>query len=367
MIQLGATFEAARRETHPIRAAAWLYQQLFRISPFERDNGRAIRLVVSGVLENAGYPALVIEPARLGDLLDALVECERAADTSADQLSALEHATPLGDLLAACLAATGARVLAVARGEDLEAHELPAAVARGQAESLAKLLESGDVSWRVTAGRQVRVLFDRVHALAQALPCAGPLYSIELESGEVVPGHRVAGSGLARALPVGDAGVVGLVQLSILPSQETPGLTFPAPRRMRLAVAASQMGLHVVTQWDEERPARSDGPADGEAWALDVLNAALTRSVDAKRKAYELAILDANLGRDEQRKIRRTLRLQREQPLPPTRPMEPVPANSPLLDTVVAAAPPASERVTRRILATEGLEGLTSSEPPLEF
>ena len=74
----------------------------------------------------------------------------------------------------------------------------------------------------------------------------------------------------------------------------------------------------------------------------------LTRSVDAKRKAYELAILDANLGRDEQRKIRRTLRLQREQPLPPTRPMEPVPANSPLLDTVVAAAPPASERVTRR-------------------
>lgn len=367
MIQLGATLAEVRRDAHPIRAAAWLYHQLFRISPFERGNGRVIRLLVSCQLENHGYPPLVIAPGRLGALLDALVACQEAADTPPDQLARPEHVGELGDLLATCLQASGERVLAVARGEDLQAHELPAAVARGQEESLAKLLESGEVTWRVTAGSQVRALFDRVNALAQLLPCSGPLYGIELEDAEIVPGHRVAGSALARALPVGDAGVIGLIQLRITPSQETPGLRFPAARRMRLAVAASQLGLHVVTQWDEDRPVRADGPAEAEAWSDDLLNASLTRSVDGQRKAYELAILDANLGREDQRKIRRTLRLQRQQPLPPTRQQEPVPADSPQLDPVAAAPPSARHRSTRRIPSSDSLPGLSSSEPPLEF
>ncbi|MEZ6185928.1 MAG: Clp protease N-terminal domain-containing protein [Planctomycetota bacterium] len=370
MIRVGAEFEELRRREHPLRAAAWLYHHLFRASPFERDNGRVLRLLVSGVLQNAGYPALVIEPERLGELLDALVAAEVAAAAPPSELSDPEAVTELADLLASCLLTTGQRVLAVARGEDLQAHELPAAVARGQEESLARLLESGEVSWRVTAGRQVRLLYDRLHALAQAVPCVGPLYEISLDSADVVPSHRVAGSGLARALPVGDAGALGLIQLSIQPSQETPGLRFPPPRRMRLAIAGSQLGLHLVGQWDEDRPQRADGPAEAAAWADDQLNLALTRSVDAQRKSYELAILDANLGREEQRKIRQTLRLRRQQPLPATRPheppQEPVSATSPLLDPV-RAAPPPSERATRRIPSSDGLEGLSAAEPPLDF
>lgn len=351
-------FAARRSVEHPLAAATWFYYHFDLIHPFEGLNGHVARLLATATLTSCGLPPLVLRPEDLGEYLDALSACYHTAPRGeCAPLSDKVDVTPLLELFARSVEHTARRILDVVEGRDLAAAELPAAVEESQQAGFEHLLAAPEASWRVRAGIEVKRLHERLVAVVRKVVAAGPLYRVTLREHGVLPTHQLVLSELGGKLPSGDAGIMGEVVLGIEPEPTAAGVQFPPPQRLQVLVAAVQMGTQVILHWAGDAEVEvHHGPPEAAAWSQVELERALTRSVDRRRRAYEMLIMDQNLGRSEATThIREQLRTRRAA-RPPTGTSAPAPERTP------------TRRLQRRPKGeTSSLPGLAPAEPPLSF
>ncbi len=341
-------------DEHPLETMAWLYFHLHLIHPFATLNGEVARLLCTMVARHNGYPGLILAPGSVGDLLDALVAVHRTVPVnSRESLSPKYDLSALVELFAAALSRTGERLAELVEGRKLDAGSFATRIEADQARQLTRFT-SNKLSWRVGATSEVRALHERTAALAEQLQSAGQIYTLVLERSEVVPSHR-ADRQVVGALPGGEAGLIGEVQIAVTPCETMKGLEFPLPGRLVIGVGSTQYGLHLVfvTSDEEARPKVQTGSLRASEWTADTLEAMVVRGVDRLRKSYEYELNLLNASRSQRFKLKR-IRQEAE-------------------DLVSAPAPnrqrPSkrhrSPRETRG--ATMRLDGLSPAEPPLEF
>lgn len=388
--------------THPLVAATWLYYHFHLIHPFEGMNGHMARLLASCALTSRGYPPLVILPDEIGEYMDALSACDCTAPAGmGGPLSERLDTASLLELFARGLARTARRTLDVVEGRELTPAELPDAVGASQAAVLETLIQSPEASWRVRGGSHVRRLHERLSELCRRLVSTGPLYRIALRAERVVPTHQLVLSQVATKLPSGDAGIVGEVVMAIEPDPTAAGVRFPEPQRLTALITSAQLGTQLILHWDGDSEADvHHGPPEADAWSQVALERAVARSIDRRRRAWEMLILDLNVGPSETvTRIKEQLRSQRAARLPveiaarsvtpPARPRptrlraregEPPPDSSAAITPrrvtpVQGLVPPPDSSASREGPSTRTLRRSTSlhgkgqapSEPPVAF
>lgn len=367
MDALLAGFAARREQEHPLLAATWLYFHFLLIHPFEGQNGHVARLLATATLISRGYPPLQLQPEELGEYLDALAACHHTAPRGECQpLSDKVDITPLLELFARALERTGRRILDVVEGRDLAAADLPGAVVESQQAGLEHLLANQDASWRVRAGIELRRLHEQVVDVARRVVVSGPLYRVVLREHGVLPTHQLVLTELGAKLPAGDAGIMGEVVLLIEPEPTAAGVVFPPVQRLQLLVAAVQLGTQVILHWSGDAEVEvHPGPPEAASWSRIELERLLVRSVDRRRRAFEMLVMDQNLGRSEvTSRIREQLRSRRATRPPLLRPgAEKAPPSPPPLQER-----PITRRLERRPRGEAGsLPGLAPVDPPVSF
>lgn len=292
---------------HPLRAVAWLYYHLHTIHPFEQGNGSVCRLVATTALLHHGYPQLILDARDPGPYLDALAACDATVPPGeAELLSPRVDITPLLSHLSGALERTARRVLAIVERRELAAGDLAETVQDGQERLLEAMLAQKDLSWRVRGSFEVRALHSRLARFAEAIACKGPLYSIAVENTEVVRTHA-AWREFQASFPAGEAGVVGQLEVAIRGEGST-NLRFSEAPRLRAAVVCSQVGATLIFQWeDETKPKAHPGPPRSEEWPDAALDKLVTRAIDARRRAFEMRLVDDNLSAQSQARIKALL------------------------------------------------------------
>lgn len=315
----GFTSRHADAQVHPLVSATWLYYHFHLVHPFEGMNGHMARLLASCALTSRGYPPLVILPDEIGDYMDALAACDSTAPAgTGGPLSERHDTASLLELFARALARTARRILDVVEGRELTPAELPDSVAGSQAAVLDALVQSPEASWRVRGGTHVRKLHTRLSEACRRLVSTGPLYRIAYRAERVVPTHQLVLSQLGAKIPSGDAGIVGEVVMAIEAEPTAAGVRFPEPQRLTALITSAQLGTQVILYWEGDSEADVHyGPPEADAWSQVALERAVTRSLDRRRRAYEMLILDLNVGPSETvTRIKEQLRSQRAARLP---------------------------------------------------
>jgi len=344
----------ADADEHPLETMAWLYFHLHLIHPFATLNGEVARLLCTMVSRHNGYPGLILAPGSVGDLLDALVAVHRTVPVdSRVPLSPKYDLSALVELFAAALSRTGERLAELVEGRKLDAGSFATRIEADQARQLTRFT-SNKLSWRVRATSEVRALHERATALAEQLQSEGQIYTLVLERSEVVPSHR-ADRQIVGALPGGEAGLIGEIQIAVTPSETMKGLDFPPPGRLVIGVGSTQYGLHLVfaTSEEEARPKVQTGSLRASEWTADTLEAMVVRGVDRLRKSYEYELNLLNASRSQRFKLKR-IRQEAENQVSAPEPTRPRPSKR-----------HRSPRETRA--STMRLDGLSPAEPPLEF
>lgn len=343
----------ATKTEFPLATIAWLYFHLHLIHPFASLNGEVARLLCTMVARHNGYPGLILAPGSIGDLLDALVAVHRTVPVSERKpLSPRYDLSALIELFAAALSRTGERLAELVEGRKLDAGSFATRIEADQARQLTRF-SNNKLSWRVGATAEVRSLHERTAKLCQRLQSEGPIYRLLVERTEVVPSHR-ANRRLLNALPGSEAGLIGEIQLAVHPSETMKGLEFPPSARLVLGVGSTQYGLHLVfvTSDEDARPKVQTGSLRASEWTADALEAMVVRGADRLRKSYEYELNLINASRSQRFKLKR-IRQEAEDQVSAPEPMQPRPSTR--------------HQSPREARATMRLNGLTPSEPPLEF
>lgn len=344
---------AATPPEHPIQTVAWLFFHLHRIQPFASHNGEVSRLLCSALLIHHGYPGLILAPGGVSELLDALVAVDLTVPVSERQpLSPRYDLSSLIEYLAAAVTRTGERLADLVEGRKLDAENFKPRIEADQARQLTRFV-GNKLSWRVRATVEVRALHQRCERIVKRLQSDGAIYSLRLERSDVVPSHR-ADRRTVNALPGGEAGLLGEIEVAVLPSDTMKGLDFPPQERLVIGVGSTQYGLHLVFTNlgdPEETPKVRTGSLRASEWTADALEAMVVRAVDKRRKSYEYELNVLNASRSQRFKLKR-LRAEAE---------EQTHAEAPRIRKTGRPASPREERSTMR------LGGLGPAEPPVEF
>ncbi|MBL4847608.1 MAG: Fic family protein [Planctomycetes bacterium] len=345
--------ETAAEPEHPLLTLAWLYFHLFLIHPFASHNGRVARLLCTLVARHHGYPGLILAPGSVGELLDSLVAVHRTLPVSQRKpLSPRYDLSALVELFAAALSRTGERLAELVEGRKLDAGSFATRIEADQARQLTRFV-GNKLSWRVGATAEVRALHSRCIELAEKLQSEGLLYSVFVERAEVVPSHR-ANRTVMGQLPGAEAGLIGEVQVAVVPSETMKGLEFPPSQRLVIGVGSTQYGLHLVLASDKEneRPKVHTGSLRASEWTADALEAMVVRGVDKRRKSYEYELNVLNASRSQRFKLKRLHQDAEDQVQAPEGPR---------------VRPSQRHMSARETRTTMRLRGLTPAEPPLEF
>lgn len=338
---------------HPIQTVAWIYYHLHRIQPFSSHNGEVSRLLATAILVHHGYPGLILAPGSVSELLDALVAVDLTVPVNERApLSERYDLSSLVEFLAAAVIRTGERLADLVEGRKLSAENFVPRIEADQARQLTRFL-GNKLSWRVRATVEVRALHQRCERIVKRLQSEGPIYSLRLERTDVTPSHR-ADRRTVNALPGGEAGLVGEIEVAVLPSETMKGLDFPPQERLVIGIASTQYGLHIVLTNlgdPDETPKVRTGSLLANEWTADALEAVLVRAVNKRRKSYEYELNVLNASRSQRFKLKR-LRAEAE---------EQTHSEAPRVRKTGRPTSPREERSTMR------LGGLSPAEPPIEF
>ncbi len=361
MARLEREMPAWAAERHPLEVAAWLYFHLNMIHPFERLNGKVARLAATTVLLHAGYPPLIVPPEEIGGFLDALRACD--ASVTREKYAPLSAAFDLSRLIeffAGCLSRTGERLLDVIEGRTAQPDGFAEGARASQVALADDLRRRQDVSWRFRATFEVRALHARIVSVLERMAVEGPLFTIRMERQDVLPTHAVARA-IAPVLPTAEAGLVGEVEMIVEPQTTTRGIKFPPTSTLVVAVAATAIGMHVVTaSSDLEEPQVHYGPNRSPEWPTSTLETILARTLDEQRKRFEGGIDKLNASPTQRFKLLRGRSGEVD--------------DLAVLDAPAAAAAP-SERPEESVAASardrltreSELDGVKPAEPPLLF
>lgn len=351
-----------RLETvHPAKAMTWFYFHFHQIHPFQCDNGKVARLIATCVTTRHGLPPLMIRPDLLGEYLDALATVHMTVPADLyEPLSPRFDVSRLLEFLCGCLVRTGERMLDIVSGRSLQAQDFADEVEDSQEELLAQFLARKSMSWRVGATFAVRELHERVHGLMREFQVKGSLYSIEIVQSEVVNSHGVAQE-IRHALPAGDAGVVGQVQLAFRGDPSlSRALRFPEEQLLRVGVAATEHGLQVMFGWSDDgaRPRIQHGPAIANEWPESTLDELLTAAIDKRRKAYDRTLRERNAPPSQKDRVLRGKKTQRSIGTL---------GKGPVLRSAKHRVLSSGKHALQPNEASDELEGLVPLDPPVDF
>ncbi|MBI3724583.1 Fic family protein [bacterium] len=373
MRDLVAGYEGLAPRVHQLEAIGWLAYHFHLIHPFNEANGRLQRLVTTFLLMKSGYRELVIDPRERGAYLDALAACDSTVPP--DKLQALYsgiETARLVDFFAERQVAVLDELLGIIEGRQVRTtKDVAEGSRRGQTQVLTRLREaSPDLVWRHEAAQQVRRFHERINtALQAARDDQAPFYAIETESGSLKQEHSV--ERLVRAsLPTGGAGLVGEAVLALRP-KTTAAVKMPAARALVVAVAASRVGLHVVSRWENEvKPVVRAGPPNASQWSQASLERHLAERIEAGRRAYDSEIVEMNRAKDMKTVLRGIARPKPKKVVAESE-ARPTSRRSPRIADPAQSGP--VRLPPRRILYEDGggkggkLGGIRPSEPPLSM